>query len=522
MKRKTSKVSKAYYPLILAIVASIGMLLGYRIHEGGNHAPLLFTKNIAKGDIGRVEEVIRLIEAKYVDDIDSDRLIDAAIGAIVKELDPHSVYLNKKEVESINNQMNGSYKGLGIETINLNDTLTIINILQNSPASKAGLTYGDRIVAINDSLIVDDSDPIGALKSFLSMDSIDSYSMQVLDISNKEKSINITSGKVHVPNVKSFAINEQMGYIKINRFINRTYEDVVKSLESFQKNSVIDQLIIDVRGNPGGYLPEVIKILNQLFVEDKRLLLYTKGVHSRKNEYKSTGRPFYQVNRLAILIDENSASASEILAGALQDWDKAVIIGEPSYGKGLVQEQFKISNGGALRLTTARYYTPTGRYIQLPYNQDTISNDTTKFYSKSLRRLLQHEGGIFPDIQINKTDRDKKVALYLDTDIPIEAFKFIRKNKLLEIKDIRKHNYASLIAEFATNYQNTFSERFRSIQVPSIKTLTSYMHYHIAKQLKLSKQQETAILEMDDVIQLAKEELENKKNVTELLKSLTE
>lgn len=518
MKRKPSKVSNAYLPLILAVVAAVGMLVGYRIHEGGNHAPLFFTQNSDNGNLGRVEEVIRLLEAKYVEDVDSEKLVDVAIEAIVKELDPHSVYLSKKEVESINNQMNGSYKGLGIETINLNDTLTIINVLKDSPASKAGLSYGDQIVAINDSSIVNDKDPIDALKSFLSMDTIDRYNIEILDISNNRKSIDVIPGKVHVPNVKSFAISDQLGYIKINRFINKTYEDVVKSLESFQKDNIIEQLIIDVRDNPGGYLPEVIKILNQLFIEDKRLLLYTEGIHSRKNEYKSTGRPFYQVNKLAILINENSASASEILAGALQDWDKAVIIGETSYGKGLVQEQFKINNGGALRLTTARYYTPTGRFIQLPYNHDSTTLDTTKFFSKSLERLLLREGGIAPDIRSSKSKQGKQLDLYLDIDLPVEAFTFIRRHQLHQNKN---QDYKGSLKEFVDEYQVSFSERFKSIKVPSKKRITSYMRYHIAKQLKQNLLEDKALEEMDDVIQLAKEKLQGK-DITELLKSINE
>lgn len=461
---ETNKLKK-WLPLIIALFTAFGMLVGYRMSNEKNNLKSTFVKKFDNdaGKTGRIEELLRLIEARYVENIDENVLLDAATRAIIDELDPHSVYISPEELSRVNESMSGYYNGLGIETILLRDTLRITKIVKNSPAEEFGLKYGDKILKVRDSLIAGQKMKIERQWELLKTTSNEKIDISVSGIDDKIRDTHIISNTIKFPNVTSFLL-EDIAYIDINKFSEETYEGIVKALESFQKDKVIDKLVIDLRNNPGGYLPEATKILNQLFVEDKRLLVFTQDGNERKNEYKTTGRPFYRVNKLAILINDNSASASEIIAGALQDWDKAVIIGEQSFGKGLVQEQYELSNGGAIRLTIARYFTPSGRYIQTPFKNDNFS-DTIPYVSKVFNRPLVARGGISPDKEIKWTAEEKELIELLDEEKISLAYEFVMNHKLYQNPNFDIIRYADQLEAVIVNYFKKYEKNPNEIQL---------------------------------------------------------
>ena len=376
-------------------------------------------KSSSPKSVGRVEEVLRYIESRYLNDVDKKPLEDEAIMAIIKQLDPHSVYIPAYHMVEVTEDMEGQYRGIGIETAIIQDTLHVVNTLPESPAAKARLKRYDRIVSINETPVAGVDMPFDTIKGYLQSTSDQVLQLRIYrddidtTIALSNDLVNLTSVKLHT------ALQDSVGYIYINRFSEKTYKEFMTALEPMVEEGKVKHLIIDLRDNPGGLLPEATNILSQLFREKDRMLVYTKGKDGRNSEYKSVGKPFFYIDKVAVLINENSASGSEIIAGAIQDWDRGVIIGRRSFGKGLVQDQYRLQDGSALRLTKAKYYTPTGRSIQKPFDDvyayenelngrytngeyftDTLHTlvDTTVFNSLVLGRPLYAKGGITPDI----------------------------------------------------------------------------------------------------------------------------
>jgi carboxyl-terminal processing protease len=407
-----------WLPLLLSFILVIGMLLGFKLNTGDSAANNALN---AHSNPGTIEELIRLIESKYVDETDKDKLIETAITHVLKELDPHSSYIPASRLQSVNEELKGKFEGVGIQFTLLNDTIFVVTPIPGGPADQLGVLAGDKIIQIEDSTVagigLTTDDVIDRLKG----EKGSKVKIGVQRGKNK-KIIDyvITRDVIPLYSVDAaYMINEETGYIKVNRFSGTTYQEYMKALEGMI-NDGLQNVIIDLRGNPGGYLSEVAKMLDQMFKE-RRLLVYTEGRTSSRKDYKSTGRQLFPINKITILIDEGSASASEILAGAVQDHDRGMIIGRRSFGKGLVQEQYNLSDGSALRLTVARYYTPSGRSIQKPYddmdaygeeaynrfksgelvNQDSINiTDTTKYYTTVKNRVVFGGGGIMPDVFI--------------------------------------------------------------------------------------------------------------------------
>lgn len=418
-----------YEPLLLSLVLAIGLFVGFNIKKDSNHDGSLLSKIDATSGIGygRVEEILKYIEAKYVDSIDAELLVDEAIESIMSKLDPHSVYIPPVRVQEINNSMNGLYMGLGIETIFIRDTLNITKVLDDSPASQSDLHTLDKIISINGVVIKESSSELESIRDDITNGNIDELKIKIVRKESKVlDSINVVPGLIKVPSVHAFMQTEHVGYFLIDKFSSKVYSEFMKEFEELQKANKLEHIIIDVRDNPGGFLPETTKILSQLFQEKDRMLVYTKGQKSRIEEYKSSGHPFFPIDKVAILINENSASGSEILAGAIQDWDRGLVIGQQSFGKGLVQEQYDLQNGGALRLTVAKYFTPTGRLIQKPYSEyahaqedvevvGTESVDSSSLYQTKLKkRPVFSNGGIIPDIIIPTNPLDE---LYYNFDL---------------------------------------------------------------------------------------------------------
>ncbi|MFK8103251.1 MAG: S41 family peptidase [Saprospiraceae bacterium] len=414
-----------WLPLIFSVVLAGGMFIGMKLQKS---SPVVQIKQDGskivgtRGEAGRVEEVIRYIESQYVEDVDREKLIENAIEEVLSDLDPHSSYIPAKELIDVNEQMEGNFEGVGIEFLFLEDTIMVVTPMSGGPSEQVGILPGDKIVQIEDTIVagvkMDREKIIDKLRG--EKGTTVKVGIKRLDEATL-KDFTITRDRIPINSVDvGYMLDPETGYIKVSRFSATTYKEFMKYLEELVEKQDMKHLVIDLRQNPGGYLQQATNILNQLFDQKDKLLVYTEGSSVRRNEYETTGKNFYQIGNVALLIDEGSASASEILAGAVQDWDRGVVIGRRSYGKGLVQEQYDLKDGSALRLTVARYYTPSKRLIQKSYSDiDNYGNDvydrfesgelytkdsihvldTTKFYTAQ-GRVVYGGGGITPDLFI--------------------------------------------------------------------------------------------------------------------------
>jgi carboxyl-terminal processing protease len=411
-------------PLLFAGILAAGIFLGYKMNDKSD-SPLIAQISDQEGpvQIGQVEEVLKLIDSKYMDVKDQNELVSIAIRSIINKLDPHSTYISPEDIQYFTESMEGNFKGLGIETLFLHDTVGIVKVLHDSPADRAGLQQFDQIIYIDTALVAGANADYDSIRDKLHAEEA-SIVLHIKRYGKKDLiKIEVTPEEIqtHTASAGSM-IDDETGIIRIDQFTANTYREFMESYEQLYEDQKLKNLIIDLRNNPGGFLPEATKILNQLAEDKDKVILYTIGKNGVRREYKTNGKSFFRVANIAVLVNEESASGAEIIAGTLQDWDRAVIIGRRTYGKGLVQEQFGLSNGGALRLTTARYYLPSGRNIQKDYSNldeydyelesrvedgsifdaSKSNADTTllKFTSLNLGRKLKEFSGVEPDIFI--------------------------------------------------------------------------------------------------------------------------
>lgn len=412
-----------FLPLMLALALAGGTWLGFELASSSNQSYVVVSDSGEyAGKSGKVEEILRFIDARYLEDEASNELEDAAINAILEELDPHSNYISLDHIERVNESLNGNFEGIGIEFYILEDTIYVVGVIEDGPSDKAGLQKGDKIISINDTLV--------AGKDIFNEDVVDQLKGKAgspveLQIKRSGKTelqkVTITRGQIPMSSVLvASMLDQKTGLIKINRFSGTTYKEFMTALDDLVNQQGLQNLILDLRYNPGGYLEAATKILDQLFTA-RKLLVYTEGRSYLRKDYNSTGNATFDIGKVIVLIDENSASASEIIAGAIQDNDRGLVIGRRSFGKGLVQEQYKLTDGSALRLTVARYFTPSGRYIQKPYdgsegaysddlrkryesgelyNRDSIHITDSTVYRTINGRIVHGGGGIIPDIFI--------------------------------------------------------------------------------------------------------------------------
>jgi carboxyl-terminal processing protease len=405
---------KIWLPLLFSLVMIIGMFMGYKMRDAMPGKSFFSTQKASS-----VQEILDLLNSRYVDSVNVKSLSDTAIEAILSKLDPHSVYIPAEDLQQINEEIQGSFFGIGVEFNMLDDSLHIINVLEGGPSDKAGLKTGDIMLKAGDSIISGKKISIERIRNILRGPEDTKISLSILR-NGKKQITEVGRGNIPIKSIDvAYMLDTTNGYIKINKFSTQTYKEFMNSLLTLKKAGM-KGLVLDLRGNGGGVLDEAVEIADELLEGDK-LITYTEGLHSPKKEFRCRRQGQFEQGNLVILADEGSASASEVLMGALQDWDRAVIIGRRTFGKGLVQEQYDLRNSAALRLTVARYYTPIGRSIQRSYKDgtksyytaisdrftdgemvtaDSVKNDTSKIYRSQKGKKLFGGGGITPDFFI--------------------------------------------------------------------------------------------------------------------------
>ena len=381
---------------------------------------LSFSQYVQSDASKKFDALLQYIDYAYVDSTDNNKLVENAIVAVLKELDPHSVYIPKEELKKMNEPLVGNFEGIGIQFNILHDTLMVVSPISGGPSEKVGLRAGDKIVAVDGENIAG----IGLQNSDVQKKLRGKKGTKV-DVGIKRRSVKetlnftITRDKIPIFSVDaSYMATPEIGYIKVNRFAKNTITEFREGLARLKAQNM-KHLILDLRGNGGGYLKTAIQLADEL-LDDKKLIVYTEGTKAPKQEYYTTTKGGFEKGKLVLLIDEGSASASEIVSGAIQDYDRGLIIGRRSFGKGLVQKPFSLTDGSAIRLTVARYHTPSGRCIQRPYdngkeeyykefsrrfkngeymNEDSIAlPDSLQFETLNSKRTVYGGGGIMPDV----------------------------------------------------------------------------------------------------------------------------
>ena len=494
-----SKASKNSMPLYLSLILIAGMALGYMLSSSvGNN------NFFSKSNNNTLQEISTLIKSKYVDEIGMDSINTYAIDEMLSHLDPHSIYISPAELESVNSQLEGHFTGIGVLYNIIDDTVYIVQLINNGPAKKAGIEVGDKILNINDSISLNKQNISEEfIRSKMRGEEGSKVSINVLR-DGVTKKINITRATIAIPSVDAaYMLDAKTGYIKINKFAERTYEEFMQELEKLQK-AKMENLVLDLRGNGGGFMRAATAIADEFLGGDK-LIVYTQGNKTEKDEIHCRKDGLFETGKLVVLIDETSASASEVLAGALQDWDRATIIGRRSFGKGLVQQQYNLSNGGALRLTVSRYYTPLGRNIQKPYTAgkakymhevverytdgEVVKGDTNTQKGKPFKtpkgNTVYGGGGITPDVFIGiDTSETKKLFYSLNKSESLEKFilKYCLNNKQ---KIVSLNNLNNLTTSLVLSEENW--REFQQIAIKdSVKnfTLTDDLKQMITQNLK--------------------------------------
>lgn len=437
-----------FIPVIIALSFAGGLLLGKKMDVLKNAQ--IGTKTEGKL---KLNKLIDFIDNEYVDKVNTDSIVDLTVTGILENLDPHSTYIPKEQLASVAESMEGNFVGIGVNFYMYKDTLTVIKPIPNGPSAKAGIKPGDRILFANNKQLFKKKYQSENLFPILKGEVGSPINLMIYRKSeNKKFKVTVTRDLIPVKSIDvATKINEKTGYIKVNRFAETTFDEFHKALVSLKKQGA-KELIVDLRENGGGYLEMAVAMADE-FLKDKQLIVKTKNKKGTEDLSYATEKGVFETGRLYVLIDENSASASEIFAGAIQDNDRGTIVGRRSFGKGLVQREMKMNDGSAVRLTIARYYTPSGRSIQKPYEDkgekyfnefekrflsgelyeaDSIKvADSLKFKTKR-GRIVYGGGGIIPDVfvPIEKNHNKEGLELLLQSDImSYYAFEKLDENR---------------------------------------------------------------------------------------------
>lgn len=518
------KKNKIYVPIIIAIALAIGLLLGNKLNDNSSN---IGSKNASKN---KLNKLIDFIQLEYVDNIDTDSIVDITVNGILENLDPHSVYIPKNELESVNESMKGDFVGIGVNFYMYKDSLAVIRPILNGPSEKAGIQAGDRILYAGKTKLFNKNISNETLLAKLKGKENSKIELLVYrKTEHKKIKFLVTRGVVPIKSVDvALMVTDKVGYIKINRFAETTYNEFHVALLDL-KNDGMTELIIDLRDNGGGYLEIANKIADEI-LKDNELIVKTKNKKEKIEETFATSKGDFENGKVTILINENSASASEILAGAVQDNDRGTIVGRRSFGKGLVQREMPLGDGSAVRLTVARYYTPSGRSIQKPYDDkgekyfnefekrfesgelfeaDTIKvADSLKFQTKN-GRIVYGGGGITPDVFVPYPAKHGEEATLLILQsglVNYFVFEQIDQNRLffngltkekLKEEILNKENY---LVDFK-NYvaKSGFILNFNS----QAKIASIYLYAEFARQLLNEETYYKIILQEDAMVKKA-------------------
>ncbi len=458
-------------------------------------------------DLQKLEFAYKLISTFYVDTTNNEKLVEDAIVGMLTKLDPHSVYISKEDVASMNEPLDGSFEGIGVQFNIFKDTLMVVTPISGGPSEKVGIQAGDRILMIDGENVagigLKNKDVFTKLKGKKGT----KVELQVLRHNVKDLiSFTVTRDKIPIYSVEAtYMATPDIGYIKINQFSATTHTEFVDALKKLNGQGM-KNLILDLRGNPGGYLTAAIDIADELLPE-KKLIVYTEGLTNPRKDYVSSSKGMFETGKVVVLIDEGSASASEIVSGAVQDWDRGVIIGRRSYGKGLVQRPLNLQDGSMIRLTIAKYYTPSGRSIQKSYEDglesyqkeiydrysngevlsaDSIHLDThLKYYTKTKNRLVYGGGGIMPDLFVPSDTtgfslyyRDlvasgtlnQFILNYMDNNRQQLETKYTSYRQFSEKFEVGESIIDALIAEGEKKKLKSDVEEFRKVSLPLAKS----------------------------------------------------
>ena len=518
-----SNKSNRFAPLWMALCVVLGILVGtfYANHFSGNRLSIINSNG------SKLNNLLHYVNDMYVDTVDMNDLVEKAMPQILSELDPHSTYIAAKDVQIANDDLKGSFSGVGIEFTIRQDTIRVQNVISNGPAERAGLIAGDKIVEVDDSVFVGKKATNEEAMHRLKGPKDTKVKLGILRYGEKSiRHITVTRGEIPTKSVTAcYMLDDESGYIKIKNFGENTYPELLIALAKLSQQG-FSSLVIDLRSNTGGYLASAVQIANE-FLSKGQLIVYTQGRKSPRQEYRSDGRGSYQNIPLVVLIDEGSASASEILAGAIQDNDRGTIIGRRSFGKGLVQQPIEFSDHSMIRLTIARYYSPSGRCIQKPYtsgadkdyeddlmsryqhgeffSQDSIKHTGPEYHTGN-GRVVYGGGGITPDIFVPEdtlgiTSYYKEASMsgliihyaYNYTDENRQKLNTFKSGKALEAF-LKKQNIVDKFATFAD--KNGLKRRNLMIQ-KSYKLLERFLVSRIIYNM-LDEQSWTEYLNQDD------------------------
>lgn len=418
MSENSSRKIKLWVPLFFAITLIVGMTIGFKLRDSLRNKRDIATI-IQRND--RIEQIIDLINARYVDSVNTNMLYQDAVEGIIRHLDPHTIYIPADKLQAVNEDLDGSFFGIGVEFSIVRDTIQITSVVENGPAEVAGIQIGDKLIKVGDSAVAGTGITSSRIIKMLKGKQFSRVFLTMMEPAGNAQRV-VTLKRDAIPKYSIEAavmLDEITGIIKITRFSATTYDEFARNLASLRKQGM-QQLIVDLRQNTGGYMEPAQQIADEFLSGDK-LIVMTKGINSIARKYIAGELNSFEEGKLVIMVDEQSASASEILAGAVQDWDRGVIVGRRTFGKGLVQDQFDLEDGSALRLTIAKYYTPSGRSLQRSFEKgreaydedflrryesgeltgtDTSRNGDTTHYYTANGRVVYGGGGIRPDVYV--------------------------------------------------------------------------------------------------------------------------
>ena len=489
-----------FSPIIFALLLIGGILLGQLLSPSNNTNAL---------ENNKFNLILQQLDELYVDSLAKEELVEKAVENLLTELDPHSSYIPAKDLEAVNEPMEGSFDGIGVEFNLKDDTILVVAPISGGPSQKVGIQAGDKIISVDGEVIAGTNLTNQKVFDLLRGERGTKVTLEILRIGEKELIVfDITRGKIPIHSVDvAYMVDHELGYIKVNRFSATTFEEFKVASEQLL-NKGMQKLLLDLRNNPGGYLGAAINMANEFLVNNK-LIVYTEGRSRKKEEYFSNASGQLLSTKVVVLIDEGSASASEIVAGALQDNDRGTVAGRRSFGKGLVQEQFEHNDGSAFRITTQRYFTPTGRCIQKPYEKgDKDGYDNDWMIRLESGELTSKDSIDFADSLMFVTPKGKIVygggGIMPDVFIPLDTNSYHNS--------ITKANRKDLVRSFAFDYTN---QHRKELELLTLEAFIQFFEIDTQSLKALARQCEEAGVDL----KMYEWTLEDKKIISTQLKA---